>query len=367
MITYKDLLIPDGSSQAIKTALDDVYSKTAVGPLSTAIADSFYGINHRQQPNSVPLNKDYHGLTFFTRPRLNMTRDNLRQVRRFTPLLTNESMSIPRAVRAMLDTDAKLYDHTSPLMDDYQAFIPILTNQLITISGWPDIVAPTYTSKPGAYKEAFSLVDGVTDYYETYDIQANFRNIQGDPITALFLTWVHYQSMVAQGIMVPYPDMIYENEVDYNTRIYRLIMDPSKRFVQKIAACGAAFPISVPIGAQFNVDTDAPIARATDQISMTFRCTGAMYQDDILIDEFNSTVEMQNTEMRGSDANRARSLVKLAPEMFNLFNHRGYPRINPISYELEWWVPKEDYDAILGSVEDDGTEDPLSRPYVLPE
>lgn len=368
-LKYSDLLTPDGTSSVVKNALDDVFANTAVGTLSTSISDTFFGINHRQQPNSVPINRDYHGLTFFTRPRMNMTLENLRQFRPFAPLLTTQAASIPRAIRSMLDTDAPLANppHTSPLMDDLQAFIPILTNQLITISGFPDVVAPTFTSKPGVYKEAFSMVDGVTLNYETYDVTANFRNIAGDPITALFLTWVHYASLVFQGILVPYPDMILENEIDYQTRIYRLILDPSRRFVQKIAACGAAFPFTVPIGAAFNVDTDAPINRANDQISVTFRCTGAIYQDDILIDEFNRTVIGKNSNMGGSDTDRQNNLTKLQPAVYNLFNHFGYPRINTTSYELEWWIPTDQYNEMLGSSAGPGADsDVLDNPFIQP-
>lgn len=352
-LKYEDLLIPDGQSDVIKKALDEVYSKTAVGNLSTAISDTFYGINHRKLPNPIPINKDDNGLTFFTRPRMNMTRDNLRQVRQFVPMLTSDAATIPRAIRALLDTDSRIEGHTSPLVDPHQAFIPILTNQLITLSGWPDVVAPVYTSKPGPYKEAFSHVDGVTFNYEVFSLQADFRNIQGDPITALFLTWVHYASLVFQGIIVPYPDMVIENEIDYQTRIYRLILDPSRRFVQKIGACGAAFPFSAPMGTAFNISADQPYTRANEQISISFQAIGAMYQDDILVDEFNKTVIAQNSDMGGSDSDRVTNgLKKIEVSLQKTFNHFGYPLINPNTYELEWWIWKQEYDEMLGSAAD---------------
>ena len=357
-LKYTDLLASGGSSSAIREELESVYMRGGIGSIESAISNSFRGINHRQQPNSIPVNKDYHGLAFFTRPRMNMTTDNLRQVRQFVPLLTTNPTSIPRAIRSLLDTDSPLHGHTSPLTDDHQAFIPILTNQLTSMSGWPDVVAQTYTSKPGAYKEAFSIVDGVTFNYETYDIQANFRNIQGDPITALLLTWVHYASLVFQGLLVPYPDMIIENRIDYQTRIYRLILDPSKRFVQKIAACGAAFPISSPIGGAFNFETDSVINRTNEQISVSFRAVGAMYQDDILIDEFNRTVIMHNSDM--ADQYREREFVKLTPATALLFNNLGYPRIDPNTNELEWWVRKDDYNELMSEPSSDPDSNFLS-------
>jgi hypothetical protein len=329
-----------------RDALDKVFQNTAVGPLSTAIGDSFYGINHRQTPNPIQINKDFHGLAFFTRPRLNLTSENLRAVRQLGPLLNNEPASLQRIIRCLLDPEiAKGRGGTilsSPFVDPGQAFIPILTNHLISMSGWPDIIAPTFTSQEGVNKEAWSLVDGVTEPLQTFDITANFRNIPGDPITTMMLIWVHYQSMVYRGLLVPYPEMIIENEIDYQTRIYRLVLDASKTRVQKIAACGAAFPLNVPIGGAFDFDASRPINQAmSDQISINFRCMGAMYQDDILVKEFNDTVTLFNIMM--DDRNREAGMVQIPMQALGVFNNRGYPHINPNTYKLEWWVSADDY------------------------
>jgi hypothetical protein len=359
-LTYDDLNTGDPTTSKIATALDNYYSTSAFGPISSAISDTWRGINHRQTPNAVPMNRDYHGFTFFTRPRCNMTSQNLQQFRLMAPLLNTDDLTIPRAIRALLDTDAKLVgdgkqSHSSRLVDDYQVFIPILTNQLVSMGGWPDILAPTYTSKPGGYQESFSMVDGIVEHYGTFDLHCNFRNLAGDPIMALFLYWVYYQSLVQRGALVPYPDMIIDNEIDYMTRIYRLVMDPSRRFVQKIAACGAAFPLDVPIGNSFNFEADnGPINRANDQITVTFRAIGAMYQDDILIREFNQAVVLQNNQMDDSgdennpDATREQYYVQLDALYAPLFNNMGYPRINPDTYELQWWIDKDIYNNTVG-------------------
>lgn len=359
-LTYDDLKTPDGSSSAIKQKLDDLSSGTGMGQISTAMYDTMFGINHRQTPNSVPINRDYYGLTFFTRPNLNMTTDNLRQVRQFYPLLTSEQNSMGRAIRALLDTDAEHNQYDTPLIDSQQAFIPILSNQLESISGWPDVVVPFFTSKPGPYGEEVSLVDGVVQIFRSYDIRANFRNIQGDPITNLFLYWIWYQSMVFQGLVVPYMRYIVQNAMDYNTRIYRLVLDPSRTFVQKIAACGAAFPIDVPIGNAFNFDMDGPLNKANDKISITFHCNGAIYNDPILIKEFNQTVGGQNASMWGTDADRSQRYKKLTPIEAQLFNHRGYPWINPDTYELQWWVKLDEYNQLVNGIQQDEALDPFA-------
>ena len=345
-----DIVKLDSSLRTPDRVTQEVFQASPVGSLTTAIGDTFYGINHRQTPGAISINKDYYGLTFFTRPRLNLTADNIRTQRLLTPLLTTERASIQRIIRCLLDPElyrsrADAANGVSPFVDPQQAFIPVLTNHLLSISGWPDVVAPTFTSAEGVYKEQISLIDGLTQNYSTYDITANFRNIPGDPISLLFYVWITYASMVYQGVMVPYPDMIINNEIDYNTRIYRLVLDSTKTRVQKIAATGAAFPLNTPLGAAFNYEADRPVNNSNDQITINFRCMGAIYQDDILIYEFNRTNELFNDTM--SDGKRERHYTKVPMQALGVFNNRGYPRINPDTYELEWWVDNDTYNNLL--------------------
>lgn len=342
-------------------AIDGITTSAGIGSIDTSITSSFYGINHRQTPGAIQINKDYFGLTFFTRPKLNLSGINLRSDRLMAPLLTQEENSLQRAIRCTLDPRLDTGEASGipcGLIDPKQAFIPLLTNHLMASNGWPDLLAPTATSHEGMYKEAFSFVDGLTKNHSTYDISAQFRNIPGDPITALFFTWLHYMSLVYEGVMVPYLQAIVERETDYHTRIYRLVLDSSKTRVTKIAACGAAFPISCPIGAAFNYEAGKPINSSNDQINVQFRCMGAIYQDDILIYEFNRTVATFNPEMRESNflapgANNTRgsytnrTMQQIPIEALTIFNNMGYARINPVNYELEWWVRKSDYKAVL--------------------
>lgn len=336
----------------IPDVVSRVFQASSTGALDSAIGNTFYGINHRQTPAAIPINKDYFGLTFFTRPELNLSTANLRTLRQFTSLLTKDSMSIQRIIRCTLDprlaTDTP--STTSPFVDNNQAFIPVLTNHLLSMSGWPDIEAPTYSMPEGIYKESSSMIDGVTDFRGVFDITANFRNIPGDPITLMMMTWIHYASRNYLGDIVPYPDKIMNHEIDYNTRIYRLVLDPSKRFIQKIAATGASFPTTCPIGAAFNYEADRPLNMGLDQISINFRCIGAQYQDYILADEFNRTTEYRTPSM--GDKFRNQYYKQVPWEALTLFNNRGYPRINIDNMmELEWYVTIGDWNQRIGGYE----------------
>ncbi len=326
---------------SVTDRIDQVSQQGSVGNLSSAIGESFFGLNHRQTPSAIPINKDYFGYTFFTRPALNFSTANLRGVRELMPLLTNNMNSVPAILRLTLDPQLARNGFTSAFHDRQQAFIPILSNHLLSMSGWPDVVAPMATSPEGVYKESHSMVDGLTKNYSTYDITASFRNLPGDPITAMFLFWCHYMSLAFQGRIVPYPKFIVQNRLDCNTRIFRLVMDSTKTKVQKIAST-IATPMSAPIGAAFNFEADRPINNSNDQITIPFRCHGAEYQDDILAAEFNRVVERFNGNMQ--DNLRDKKCKMLAPDELTVFNRKGcYPRINENTSELEWWVPMDVY------------------------
>lgn len=354
MVTKSPTIVP--------VSLEDFLQNSPNGGIANAIGNNFYGINHRQRPNTVPINKDHYGLTFFVRPQLNLTPDNIRNARIFTPLLTSNNTSIQMIVRCLLDPRLMVgypsigYALKCPFVDEHQAFIPILSNHLKSISGWPDIVLPTNTSKEGAYQESHSMVDGTAVNYSAYDIEATFRNSKGDPIMLLFYIWSLYSTLVYEGTLVPYPDFIVENEIDYNTRIYRLVLDPSKKKVQKIGATGISFPTSLPIGGFFDYSSDKPYNDNNSDITIRFKCLGAQYQDDILIFEFNKTVAVFNPSMNANKFTRYirnntnkdiyylhDTMIQIPDTLLDVFNNRGYARINPENYDLEWWINKSDY------------------------
>ncbi len=342
----------DEQTSILSLSLDDYFRTTAIGSIERAIGDNMYGINHMQTPGMVPSSKDAYGYTFFTRPQLNFQTDNLRNDRKMYPLLTDNVATSQRAIRCLLDPrqitgyrfkDNKIPAIACPLMDNQNAFIPLLSNNLSSISGWPDMAVPTFTSKAGLYNEAWGQVDGIIDNYESYDVTATFRNTRGAPIMALFYFWERYSALVFQGLMVPYLDYIVENRIDYNTRIYRITTDATKTYVTNICATGVAWPISNPTGALFDYNTDTIYNEQNKDISIQFRALGFEWQDDILINEFNKTVQIFNAGMR--DDRRETDYYKVSPAVRVMVNHRCYPRINPLTFELEWWVPTKVYDV----------------------
>lgn len=369
------------SGVVINKTVDQLLENMPVGSIARAISNNLYGLNIRGTPPAIAKNKDHYGYTFFTRPQLNMDEYNIGNYRGFYNLLTDNAISYQRYTRMMLDPRLGYNEKVkSPLVDNQNAFIPILSNTCVSLSGWPDLTVPTYTSDAGLYGQEYSFVDGVTNHYESFDIDVSFRNARGNPLIYFFYIWIKYQSLVFEGILNPYADMIIENEIDYNTRIYRLVMDNTKRYVRFIACTGASFPINVPTGNLFDYNVDSPYNDQNKEINIRFKCLGFRAFEDIIKLEFNETVGIFNPAMKKildfdmdlsvNDSEKMRdddSIVYSATgtgytkipyalamtandsitnsKFYNL-NYRAYPYINLYTNELEWWIEDSNYNRI---------------------
>lgn len=331
-----------GGNESLQKGLERVYNSTPLGPLASNIVNTVYGINHRQTQLALPFNRDTQGLTFFTKPRMNLTTDNVRFVRQMIPLLNSEPRSIQRIIRSTLDpqlafgSDVKRGNITCPYVDEFNMFIPLLTNLCLSVSGWPDFGVDTHTTPEGHYREAHSMVDSSVEIRNAYELSASFRNIPNNPVTLLFYFWLFYSAKVFEGELIPYGSSMYELEIDYNTRITRLILSPDKRYVQHMLTTGASFPLNAPVGALGNFDITQPFNDANDNVNIRFQCIGMDYNDPIQISEFNETVADANPGM--ADEFRDQYYIKIPYQVLSFFNMRGYPRISPADSELEWYV-----------------------------
>lgn len=339
-----DQILAAGKAGSLDQQLQQVYQSTPLGPIDSNLVNTVYGINHRQTPLALPLNKDRFGFTFFTRPRLNLTRNNLRVVQEMYPLLNTEPGSIQRIIRSTLDPDNAFpptnrpYDKiTSPYVDELLPFIPMLSNLILSMSGWPEYVVDTLTSPEGHYKESHSMIDSPISIKGAFEVNATFRNIPNNPVTLLFFYWLFYASKVFEGELLPKGDSVYEYEIDYNTRIYRLAMDPTNRYVQHIMASGASFPLNAPVGMIGNFDSTQPYNDSQDNVNIRFQCIGMDFNHPILVHEFNKVVQIFNPGMKPGA--REQHYIAIPYEVIGFFNMRGYPQINSKTMELEWYIP----------------------------
>lgn len=319
-------------------------------PRNQALQNATFGMNILGRNTPIPQNTENHGYTFITKPLFNLSYDNCMVDRRLSMLLRENTECLERAIRVTLDPWSQITKDNaliSTLVDPLSPFIPILSNNLISLNGWPDFTLNMSTTTAGIYRDAMAYVDDVPYQYETFTLQATYRNVEGDPVTLLHYMWLLAAGLGKEGRTMPYPELVMMNERDYDTRIYRLIMDQTRTYVTRIFACGAATPENTPTGeiANFTGDGNETGSQViASQLNFSYRCNGVTTYDHILIYEFNDLQQDFNPMMK--DDARESMMHLLFPWEKSYFNFKAYPRINPINMELEWWVPRDEYEAI---------------------
>lgn len=329
--------------------INQIFKNTGHTTRSQAMRDVMYGINISGRNPGVPVNNANHGFTFYTKPCLNLSDSNCMIDRRLQALLTENPASIQRMIRAFLDPWAQQKGIVSCTgVDPLNPFITLLSNNQISLTGWEDFTINAASTTPGVYRDVMSYIDDVPYQYGTYDLSGQYRNLEGDPITHLLYLWEVYMGLAKEGRVMPYPELVLYNEMDYNTRIYRLEMDYTRTYVYRIYACGAAFPTAAPVGRNADITGDGSetaLAAVSENLGTNFRCMGFTTYDYILIYEFNRVVEIFNKGME--EATREQFYQKLKPFEKEYFNFRSYPYINVVTMELEWYVSKEYYNSQL--------------------
>lgn len=322
--------------------ISSIMKETGLSDPDRVFTDIFRGFNRLGQGSSLPVNTDLQGLTFFTRPDLNLSHDNIAQHRSLTAMLTDTPHNYAHAIKTILDPrGTNKYDRREhPIVDMSSPFIHLLSNTLTSLSGWPDWQMNTYSSPEGIVKETWQLAEGIVEINGKFTLTADFQNFSGSPVLSLIAYWLLYMQMVSTGKMFPHLENVVANRKDYETRIYRFVLDSSNRFVTTWASTLVAMPTAVNIGAAFNYSRDSPQVREVDKVSTAFECTAAFYNDPIVLKEFNEISYTFLPALRSARHNP--DFYKLHPSQYAYFNYKGYPIINLRTSEFEWWVKIED-------------------------
>lgn len=316
---------------------------TTMGSPERALSNNLYGIDNTKVVSAKMLNQNRYGYTFFSRPILNLGLTNLRRDRRFLQLSNRVKASAESYVRCMLDPrlqlDSNLSGADCPLVDKNNIWIPILQNNLVNVSGWPDPVTPTFSSKEGARKEKYVQVDGIKEINGDFDLDLTFENTEDQILPKLLRYWSDYATLVFENTMIPYHDMWVENEMDYNCAIYRLVMDKDNKRVNHIAKAISIIPLNDPMGKLFDFSRETPYSDQTKQLSYRFKCVFPEYDEDILVKEFNETSCDLNPDLERIYNGGISTTMELVPDnISHLLRNRVYPLINEDTYELEWYA-----------------------------
>ncbi len=317
----------------------ELFTKSSqfTGSLERAVTHHMIGLDTYKSNSRLPRHKQGHPKVFFTRPCINLSDSNMSSTRQTIDYKTNND-SIQHAVRRILDPF--LAERSpSPLVDNNMPFIVPLSNSCIKMSGWPDTILPTYSSKEGIRREQLIIADGVIDDYGGFDINAVFENIAGQPVKQIQALWLRGVSNEFENTFAPYNTMLANNEIDYYTRIIVLVMDYTNTFVNEIASC-IAFPTNLARGEAFDVDKTKPI-NDSSEVTIRFKCFAAEYNDPILLNEFNQFVLMFNDDMFAMwKKEKNHNMEKIPKQFLHIFSNWAYPFINLDTKELEWYVDK---------------------------
>lgn len=299
----------------------------------------------RFNSNITPPNHEFAGLTFITRPRLNLTTSSLRQSRILTMLDTDDINSVKFMIRALLDTkwsSGEVYPEIanlisrSPLVNNRSPFNIPLCNCLTGITGWPDINMDTETTEGGFHSEDHTTIKGSDRLNKTYDLTLNFKDVLGGVIMSIFHMWMEYCALQAKGQVVAYQDDIFEQKINYTVSIYRFVLDPSRSTIVKWAKATGCFPKSVPIGACFDVNQGETYVSSSAKFSVPFTANKIEYNDPAILQDFNVLAERYNPVLGQGDGTSTLSPVNDTdnyentpgdPLIASKYNFTGYPYI----------------------------------------
>lgn len=327
------------------TNLGDLTDGTVYGNLGKAYSNALFSMNRHENNDNRQAPNDHQGFTFFVRPMMNFSRNNLKNDRLLYSLLTTKTETVESHVRMMFDRLLYFNENMNhPFTDNLSFYIPILSNNLESLSGFPDVAVDSYVSPSGSRKQQYNLLDGTDEINESIDVNAVFRNTYEDAVVKFISPWIRYMVKVKEGILSPYSGFIGRRMVDYHSRIFRLVMTEDKRFVKRICATGPIYPDVNEVGKYFNVSAGRIYNDEIKTHSIKFKCMGVEYDDPILLKEFNMTAGAFNPMIRkinNGDTPESVGLIKLSPIGEVGIKNRGWCRINLKTKELEWYVEKK--------------------------
>ncbi|AXF51193.1 putative virion structural protein [Erwinia phage Wellington] len=341
------------------------------GLAAQRMTNPLMGFNHRMASSPVPINKEYGGLTFFTRPDFNLEFDNLANSRRFSNMAAQPKGSLDYSILAALDPDFELGFSDSPRnangqrknrlgtpfhpdipFDNLQAFIPLLSTQLMSLSAPPDESVDVWTSQEGLMREQWGMVDSTNEVNNGYTVSASLNNPYGDPIMRMMSVWLEYMAGVKMGKFKPKIRNSIQRRMDYFSRIYGIRYDALGNISRFWTMC-VGFPTNNNAGSMAQVDNSKPSLDDDTTVTINWQMFGARYNDPLYMEMFNRTVAIFNPDMTPDPRQETftpmggNSLVPIPAELLPLFNYYGYPYLDSVRRRITWYVYQADYRTVL--------------------
>lgn len=303
-------LYPDDTNEYFSSLLSESFRLMGAGPMEN-MHQNFLSRLDRHGTAYAPTNTLNTGFTFITRPRLNLTGANLVQNPILNTLLSANSKSVIFMIRALMDTrlckgepmfrgkssknltptneetEFAAAVNASPLIDNRNPFFTPLCNALKSISGFPDITLEAETTEGDIFSGDMTYAKGSDLLNHSQELSLEFKDIDGSIILTIFYYWILYIGLQCRGLVMAYPDDIYEQRLNYTVSIYRFIMDPSKTRILWWAKATGCFPKAAPVGALFNMSSDSSVIEAARSVSIPFGVNKVEVNNPGIILDFN--------------------------------------------------------------------------------
>jgi hypothetical protein len=336
--------VPDDLRAQLMDAVTESMAIGAGRGSSQSVAQTLLSRHDRFGSSTVQINSEMVGLTFFTRPRLNMTTRSLRQDPTLAMLDTLDPLNWMFSLRCNLDSKfaregaAASLASVSPWFNDESPFNVPLGNMLTGITGWPDFSVQYETTESGYFSEDMTMVRGSDMGRRTYELSCTFRDIQGGYLMAYFYYWLIAMTLQMEGTIVAYPDDRDANRLNYTCSIYRFVLDPSMRTITKWAKATGCYPVNVPMGDVFNFGPGDSHIHTSQQFTIPFIANHIRYMDPRQLSQFNSLVKRYAGSGVATDGSRVKSNVSAQ------HNFTGVPFIDTVrgNNELMFLAKKEE-------------------------
>lgn len=307
-------------------------------------------------PAMMPMADNTIGLSLVTRPQLNLTDDNISRSEKLASLMGASQYSMGAYVRGMLDE--RWAAAFQPLyLNNKIPFITCLTEYLKTSTGFSDLELRIDISDPGLREQVYQRVASKLEENGSFSMTQTYYNPKPSVIQSLFQVWEDYISEVVSGDRQCGPRDIYlmGNRVDYDCRIYHLIMNKDSQFLEHIFATVQSIPVTYPAGSIANIDNTATSLRGEgqDDFSVRFSSVGMRMDEFGLIQAFNEHSFAYNPGLKPESRNRL--YRELDSTEYVEYNYGAYPlllpRINDVAgkgglatgrtgIKLTWWIEK---------------------------
>ena len=258
----------------------------------------------------MPLNHELSGMTFITRPNLNLSASNIRMDAVLSTLDTMVPRSIPFMMRALLDTTLSSTHKMNapggftnqersefltkvdqcPIFNPRSPFLTPLCNCLTDISGYSDLIVETETTQGGFYSEDMTYAKGSDLLNKSTELTLGFRDVQGGVIMALLYIWDLYIALQCKGEVMAYADDIYAQRLNYTVSIYRFTFDATREIITGWSKATGCYPKAVPIGARFNINQGEVYSSSAAKFTVPFVVNKIEYMNPEVLKDFNILV-----------------------------------------------------------------------------